>query len=470
MAPVCRICLDAEGALIQPCGCQGSMKWVHAECLAQWWHHRSTGGVDLPEVDSLMRCDVCGEALALVRTCHAGHRLFRFFKHRLQGCREALRQLPEQLREEGRLIRQSLRERIGGSKIHGSSLLLCLLMFWWTLGAMRVPGPSTSSTLSPRAVHFMELGCWTFPVFLWWSVLRLAINSSVTGENWLAHLLRLDQEEWRHLFVTICICLLMVCAMSTFASGLGPGLQSDPVLAHLNFAAVLSPLVPLVAMIADPQWLWHWWPPIEDMLEAEVHLPWVAGIFAIMMSNLLMAGFMSFSNHMALLIVDLLPETRAHREKLQENMRHMDPIYGLLVATHVLSSIFASLHLPTMLRSLMFLPSEWAPEPLLSELHTNQWSKLGAIVIFIASGDLLWLAIYGSPWCIYIVELWSLTFLELCRRLGAAPFTVAAAIICFPLLRCKTAWRLQIFRDSLRCGEVNFTNREPRAPLLAAGP
>jgi hypothetical protein len=40
MAPVCRICLDAEGALIQPCGCQGSMKWVHAECLAQWWHHR----------------------------------------------------------------------------------------------------------------------------------------------------------------------------------------------------------------------------------------------------------------------------------------------------------------------------------------------------------------------------------------------------------------------------------------------
>ena len=31
------------------------------------------------------------------------------------------------------------------------------------------------------------------------------------------------------------------------------GLQSDPVLAHLNFAAVLSPLVPLVAMIADPQ-------------------------------------------------------------------------------------------------------------------------------------------------------------------------------------------------------------------------
>lgn len=86
--------------------------------------------------------------------------------------------------------------RIGG-KIHGSSLLLCLLMFWWTLGAMRVPGPSSGTTLSPRAVHFMEFGCWTFPVFLWCSVGRLAINPHVTGDNWLAHLLRLDQEEWR---------------------------------------------------------------------------------------------------------------------------------------------------------------------------------------------------------------------------------------------------------------------------------
>lgn len=437
------------------------MRWVHAECLAQWWHHRSAGGVDLPEVDSLMRCDVCGEALALVRT-RRSHRFLRFFLHRLRGCREGLRQLPEQLREEGRLIRQSLRERMEYSKIHSSSLLVCLLMFWWTLGAMKVPGPRESSSPSPRFVHFMQLGCWIFPVHLWWSVLRLAINSYVTGDNWLAHFLRLSQEEWRHLFGMICVCLLMVCAMSTFASGLGPGLQSNPNLAHLNFAAVLSPLVALFMMIADKKWLWHLWPPLMDIFEGQVHLPWVGGIFAIMMSNLLMVGFMSLSNHMALLIVDLLPESRAHREKIQENLRHMDPIYGLLLATHVLSSILASLHLPSLLRVLVILPCAGLRPPDMEE--PEEWSKLGAIVIFIAAGDLLWLAMYGSPWCIYIVELWCLTFLDLSRRLGAAPFTVAAEIICFPLDRCKTAWRLQLFRDSLSAGEVNFTNR----PLLAA--
>ena len=68
--------------------------------------------------------------------------------------------------------------------------------------------------------------------------------------------------------------------------------------------------------------------------------------------------------------------------------RHMDPIYGLLLATHVLSSIFAALHLPTLLRVFMFVPFE--------PLNRDPWSRLGSIVIFIASGDLLWLAIYGT--------------------------------------------------------------------------
>ena len=41
MAPVCRICLDAEGALIQPCGCQGSMK-----CMRSAWRSGViTGGL-----------------------------------------------------------------------------------------------------------------------------------------------------------------------------------------------------------------------------------------------------------------------------------------------------------------------------------------------------------------------------------------------------------------------------------------
>lgn len=35
-----RICLEEGGDLIQPCACEGSMRWVHAECLAEWWKHR----------------------------------------------------------------------------------------------------------------------------------------------------------------------------------------------------------------------------------------------------------------------------------------------------------------------------------------------------------------------------------------------------------------------------------------------
>lgn len=69
-------------------------------------------------------------------------------------------------------------------------------------------------------------------------------------------------------------------------------------------------------------------------------------------------------------------------------------------------------------------------------------------------------ALRGSPWCIYIVELWSLTFLELCRRLGAAPFTLAAGIICF---LDETKWtgdfkgsRTWFMLMTDNCGQVIF--------------
>ncbi len=38
-APECRICRgegSAEAPLHYPCKCSGSMRWVHADCLAQW--------------------------------------------------------------------------------------------------------------------------------------------------------------------------------------------------------------------------------------------------------------------------------------------------------------------------------------------------------------------------------------------------------------------------------------------------
>ena len=50
----------------------------------------------------------------------------------------------------------------------------------------------------------------------------------------------------------------MVGATGTFASGLGPGLQSQPAVAPCNFACVLSPVVPLVLMKAEAQRLGAW--------------------------------------------------------------------------------------------------------------------------------------------------------------------------------------------------------------------
>ena len=69
----CRICLAGveDGELIQPCACQGSMRWVHASCLKLWWQHRTSASVELGEdwdgEDPMnqLHCDVCGEALAL---------------------------------------------------------------------------------------------------------------------------------------------------------------------------------------------------------------------------------------------------------------------------------------------------------------------------------------------------------------------------------------------------------------------
>lgn len=35
-SPNCRICLEGGGNMISPCNCDGSMKYVHAECITTW--------------------------------------------------------------------------------------------------------------------------------------------------------------------------------------------------------------------------------------------------------------------------------------------------------------------------------------------------------------------------------------------------------------------------------------------------
>jgi hypothetical protein len=92
----CRICREEgfpEDEMVNPCHCDGSMKWVHPECL-NIWRHRSA--------DNLVHCTVCKAKYDFVRRptlgnylrrCHAfmssSHRVYRamwqFLQHSLHS-------------------------------------------------------------------------------------------------------------------------------------------------------------------------------------------------------------------------------------------------------------------------------------------------------------------------------------------------------------------------------------------------
>jgi hypothetical protein len=53
----CRICFESEGLLLSPCRCDGSIKYVHSNCLVRWDHMR-------PD-ESQGTCELCKEAYAM---------------------------------------------------------------------------------------------------------------------------------------------------------------------------------------------------------------------------------------------------------------------------------------------------------------------------------------------------------------------------------------------------------------------
>lgn len=216
---------------------------------------------------------------------------------------------------------------------------------------------------------------------------------------------------------------------------------------------MLSPVVPLMIMKAERRWLWYLWPPQEDLLQVQAHLPYMLGISVITMSNLLTVGFMSLTQHVVVAMLEALPNVAQAQQAEENNLKQQYAIFKLLIATHVLGSMLASVHFPMLLRSMRAAGEEQL------FVQVNMWSRLGALAIFIAIGDGIWLAIYGSPWCICIVQLWCVSFVCLCRLLGASPFTDAAAILLSPLRRLRTRFHLQLVRDSLQTGHLSFTNR-----------
>ncbi|KAM6163547.1 putative E3 ubiquitin-protein ligase MARCHF10 [Rhynchocyon petersi] len=61
---LCRICQIAGGSLtnplLEPCGCVGSLRFVHQECLKKWLQVKITSGADLGAVQT---CEMCKQVL-----------------------------------------------------------------------------------------------------------------------------------------------------------------------------------------------------------------------------------------------------------------------------------------------------------------------------------------------------------------------------------------------------------------------
>ncbi|EDL34238.1 mCG4818, isoform CRA_a [Mus musculus] len=61
---LCRICQIAGGSpanpLLEPCGCVGSLQFVHQECLKKWLKVKITSGADLGTVKT---CEMCKQGL-----------------------------------------------------------------------------------------------------------------------------------------------------------------------------------------------------------------------------------------------------------------------------------------------------------------------------------------------------------------------------------------------------------------------
>lgn len=64
-APVCRICYEADGKLIHPCRCTGSMHLVHNECINQWVHRSGSFVCNVCNVEmaqtTRLRCPPCDQ-------------------------------------------------------------------------------------------------------------------------------------------------------------------------------------------------------------------------------------------------------------------------------------------------------------------------------------------------------------------------------------------------------------------------
>ena len=159
------------------------MRWVHADCLSEWWKHRQHLGFYDLSTDGV-QCDVCHEVLAQQvlgnvtwRTCLARAVCSWAFES-CWCCWVPWRELREQ-------FRFRFEERLQQIQRLRFLFALNFLMFWWCVAVTYRP----HSIPPAHVAAFMQMGRWAFPVVLWYGVIKWA--AAPTLQRW-------DREQHLH--------------------------------------------------------------------------------------------------------------------------------------------------------------------------------------------------------------------------------------------------------------------------------
>ncbi|CAE7608057.1 unnamed protein product, partial [Symbiodinium pilosum] len=311
------------------------------------------------------------------------------------------------------------------------------------------------------------VGRWAFPLALWCGVGTWAAAptlrrwESAERLRWIPRILVLDYGEDDRLFATL--CMTMVLAALPVVLHLVHGANSANLWTSL--LPVLSAAMPLMCLKLEFVCLkscWaRFWPPTEDLLAVETHVPWVVATLAMNTSFIVNYSLWLLAGRMAVWIAPVMNRKRIIQQQDADSI--------MFTALEAAAAVAAILHCPMILRSLLAAAGR---EPAGEEdVQVEKWSRVGAMAIFAASTCLLWFACWGASCSMSVVLSWSVSVILLANRLGASSCLKCLdfAIACSRSLLADM--HLTMFQQSLRAGDITFTSREqqtPAQPLLSS--
>lgn len=446
----CRICLDGPEAgreLIEPCACRGSMRWVHADCLSEWWQHRAGGLYDAPS--AAVKCDICHEILA--HTVHERPawrtRCLRTLRSCFSECCMApFSDFPDNLRHRT--------EEFSRNKF--IFIMTCLLLWWGVAVTYRPRKP----TPPPYVLELLGMGEWVFPAGLWCGVIMLVAAPTLRQWDtehrlhWMLRHLILDHGQDQRILYSLC-----------FLISFGPvtALVKPPT-SLTSTLAVVSPAVPLMYLkLKTANWSQtrdRVWPPHEQLLHVQTHALWISATLALTISF-----FINFSGwlFMSWLTISLVPLPDAQRERLIQQQDSDSKLFGAVAAAGGISAV---LHFPLVLRSIA--ASLQLEQQDMTAWQVERWSRTGASALFTAAICLLWLAARGLSYSICIVFLWAMAIVFLTKRLGISSFEKCLQFASSSYDALRAELHMTVWRQSLQAGDVAFTSRGTRNtdPLL----